>query len=106
MTTPPFSDTEDHPPFAPHEKSKQGHQGSSSGNRQKQNIPYASGIAVAFSVLGLGLLALLILGCSGGNPVVLLLVLLLLGFLLFHYFTWGRWLNRKDSRSEDDVPRE
>ena len=57
-------------------------------------------LAIMFAVLGLGSLAVLIVGCSGGNPIILLLVLALGGFLFLHYIIWGRLLSRNEEREE------
>jgi len=43
----------------------------------------------------------LILGCSGGNPAILVLLLAIVGFLLLHYIVWGRSLSRSDVHTGD-----
>ena len=57
-------------------------------------------LAVVVALLGVGLLAVLLIGCSGGNPAVLILLLGFCGFLLLHYVVWGWWLGRTVARRE------
>ena len=100
MTDTPKMDTEDHPSFAP-EIDKPGPLPGKSAKRERAHQgKVGNGLAVMFALLGLGSLAVLIVGCSGGNPVILLLVLALGGFLFLHYIVWGRLLNR--AAEQDD----
>ena len=95
MTDNPKMDTEDHPSYAPEvEKPRRPLSGQSAKEEREKQRRKSNGLAIMFAVLGLGSLAVLIVGCSGGNPVVLLLVLALGGFLFLHYIIWGRLLNR------------
>ena len=74
MTDKPKIDTEDHPSYAPEiDKPRKSPLGQSAkGEREKQRRT-SNGLAIMFAVLGLGSLAVLIVGCSGGNPIILLL---------------------------------
>ena len=95
MTDKPKFDTEDHPSYAPEiDKPRRSPLGQSAKNQREKQRRASNGLAVMFAVIGLGSLAVLIVGCSGGNPVILLLVLALGGFLFLHYIIWGRLLNR------------
>ncbi len=101
MTDNPKMDTEDHPSYAPEvEKPRRPLPGQSAKDEREKQRRTSNGLAVMFAVLGLGSLAVLIVGCSGGNPVILLLVLALGGFLFLHYIIWGRLLNRTADREE------
>ncbi|MBC20586.1 MAG: hypothetical protein CMJ74_10055 [Planctomycetaceae bacterium] len=100
MTDAQKMDTEDHPPYAPEIDMPRRPLGQSSKSERKRQGKLSNGLAVLFAVLGLGSLAVLIVGCSGGNPVILLLVLALGGFLFLHYIIWGRLLNR--TADQDD----
>ncbi len=57
-------------------------------------------LAIVVALLGVGLLAVLLIGCSGGNPAVLILLLGFCGFVLLHYVVWGWWLGRTVARRE------
>jgi len=95
MTDNPKMDTEDHPSYAPEvEKPRRPLPGQSAKDEREKQRRASNGLAIMFAVLGLGSLAVLIVGCSGGNPMILLLVLALGGFLFLHYIIWGRLLNR------------
>ena len=95
MTDNPKMDTEDHPSYAPEvEKPRRPLSGQSAKDEREKQRRKSNGLAIMFAVLGLGSLAVLVVGCSGGNPVILLLVLALGGFLFLHYIIWGRLLNR------------
>ena len=95
MTDNPKMDTEDHPSYAPEvEKPRRPLSGQSAKEEREKQRRKSNGLAIMFAVLGLGSLAVLVVGCSGGNPVILLLVLALGGFLFLHYIIWGRLLNR------------
>ena len=101
MIDKPKIDTEDHPSYAPEvDKPRRSPLGQSAkGEREKQRRT-SNGLAIMFAVLGLGSLAVLIVGCSGGNPIILLLVLALGGFLFLHYIIWGRLLSRNEEHEE------
>ncbi len=58
-------------------------------------------LAIFFAFLGIGLFAVLLFGCSGGNPAVLVLLLGIVGFMLLHYLVWGWWLGRAIVRKQD-----
>ena len=103
MNNSPHFDAEDHPPYAPAEQSP-ADRVSPGHDEAKKDRGYGNGFAVAMALLGFGLLAMLIVGCSGGSPVVLLILGGVIGVLLLHYITWGRLLSRTDSSSDDDPP--
>jgi len=58
-------------------------------------------MAIFFAFLGVGLFGVLLFGCSGGNPAVLVLLLAIGGFMLLHYLVWGWWLGRAIVRKQD-----
>ena len=102
------NDTEERPSYAPGEQLPE--------NRLKQSTsPSAGGghaksrsgnlLALFVTLLGIGLLAVLVIGCSGGSPAVLILLLGICGFMLLQYFVWGWWLGRFMARREDDRQR-
>lgn len=101
MTNDPKFDTEDHPPFAPNVTSVERPVDAPSSDSKKKQSRFGNSIGVLLALLGFGLLAVLILGCSGGNPTVLVLLLAMVGFLLLHYIVWGRSLSRSDVHTED-----
>jgi len=98
MTNDRKIDTEDHPSFPPDPRALAN---PPDATRQKKRQRLGNSLAVLFALLGLGLLAVLIVGCSGGSPVILLLVLALGGFLCLHYIVWGRLLSRSEERDND-----
>ena len=100
MTDTPETDNEDHPSFAPEIEKLGPSPGEPAKRARAHQGKVGNGLAVMFALLGLGSLAVLIVGCSGGNPVVLLLVLALGGFLFMHYILWGRLLNRAAEQDE------
>lgn len=101
MNSTPHFDAEDHPPYAPAEQSSVSRIPPPSHDETKKNRGYGNGISIAMALLGLGLLTILVVGCSGGSPVVLLILGGVIGVLLLHYITWGRLLSRTDSSSDD-----
>ena len=101
MTNDRKIDTEDHPSFPPDSRALGNPAGPPDANFQKKQRRLGNSFAVLFALLGLGLLAVLIVGCSGGSPVILLLVLALGGFLCLHYIVWGRLLSRSEARDND-----
>ncbi len=58
-------------------------------------------LAIFLTLLGVGLFAVLLFGCSGGNPAVLVLLLGIGGFMLLHYLVWGWWLERVVMRKQE-----
>ena len=101
MANDPKFDTEDHPPFAPNVTSVERPVGAPSADSKKKQSRFGNGVAVLLALAGFGLLAVLIVGCSGGNPAILVLLLAMVGFLLLHYIVWGRSLSRSDVHTED-----
>ena len=101
MTNDRKIDTEDHPSFPPDPRALANPAGPPDATRQKKRQRLGNNLAILFALLGLGLLAVLIVGCSGGSPVILLLVLALGGFLCLHYIVWGRLLSRSEERDND-----
>ena len=101
MTNDRKIDTEDHPSFPPDSRVPGSPVGPPDATLQKKQRRLGNSMAVLFALLGVGLLAVLIVGCSGGSPVILLLVLALGGFLFFHYIVWGRLLSRSEERDND-----
>jgi fatty acid desaturase len=101
MTNDPKFDTEDHPPFAPNVTSVERPVDSPRLDSKKKQSRFGTSMAVLLALAGFGLLAVLILGCSGGNPAILVLLLAMVGFLLLHYIVWGRSLSRSDVHTED-----
>ena len=98
MTNDRKIDTEDHPSFPPDPRALAN---PPDATRQEKRQRLGNSLAILFALLGLGLLAVLIVGCSGGSPVILLLVLALGGFLCLHYIVWGRLLSRSEERDND-----
>ena len=68
MTNDPKFDTEDHPPFAPNVTSVERPVDSPRLDSKKKQSRFGTSMAVLLALAGFGLLAVLILGCSGGNP--------------------------------------
>lgn len=101
MTSASSFDDEDHPPLAPAEHSSLGTPPGENAGVAKKNRRHSNRIAVLVAVLGLGALMVLVIGCSGGHPAVLLLVGVVVGMLLLHYLTWGRLLSRNSARAEE-----
>ena len=101
MTSASSFDDEDHPPLAPAEKSPVGTPPGQHAGAANKNRLHSNRIAVSVALLGLGVLMVLVIGCSGGHPAVLLLVGVVVGVLLLHYLTWGRLLSRNSARAED-----
>ena len=106
MTSASSFDDEDRPPLAPAEQPPVlappgGHSVTAQKNRRHSNW-----VAILVALLGLGVLVVLVIGCSGGHPAVLLLVGVVVGMLLLHYLTWGRLLNRNSARAEESSSEE
>jgi Flp pilus assembly protein TadB len=101
MINDPKLDTEDHPSYAPEVKSLEKPSFLATRDGSKKQHRLGNSLALLFALMGLGLVAVLIVGCSGGNPVVLLLILAMGGFLFLHYIVWGRLLSRTGKRDND-----
>ncbi len=105
MTSASSFDDEDRPPLAPAEQSPARTPGEHAVT-VKKNRRHSNGVAILVALLGLGVLVVLVIGCSGGHPAVLLLVGVVVGMLLLHYLTWGRLLSRNSARAEESSSEE
>ena len=101
MTSASSFDDEDRPPLAPAEQPPVGTPPGEHAVAAKKNRRHSNGVAILVAFLGLGVLVVLVIGCSGGHPAVLLLVGVVVGMLLLHYLIWGRLLSRNSARAEE-----
>ena len=103
MTSASSFDDEDHPPLAPAAHSSLGTPPGENAGVAKKTRRHSNGVAILVAFLGLGVLVVVVIGCSGGHPAVLLLVGVVVGMLLLHYLTWGRLLSRNSARAEESA---
>ena len=89
------------PPYAPGETGHDPSRPISPPPARRARTSFGNFMAIFLAFLGVGLFAILLFGCSGGNPAVLVLLLGIGGFMLLHYLVWGWWLGRAIVRKQD-----